>query len=134
MTKSLVTLRHFHYIVAVIIKVIGILRSFHNILAITYPIIIFQICVPQVVVVGGRQSRPSPSLPPLRTPRLTLLRRPAQETDHILRESQAHQQRDGQTRTRKSNKLYFLPSQLESSSSQSKLSEYHVFLIPSLIF
>lgn len=61
-----------------------------------------QIRLPQVVVACGRQSGPSGALSTLHASRLAVYRRTAEEAGRLLRESQTHQQRDGQTRTRKS--------------------------------
>lgn len=55
--------------------------------------------VPPLLVARGRQGGPARPRAPLPAPRLALLRRPAAQAGRLLREGQAHQQRDGQKRT-----------------------------------
>ncbi len=55
--------------------------------------------LPPVVVAGGRQGRPAGAGAPLHAPGLAVHRRPAAQADHLLREGQTDQQRNGQTGT-----------------------------------
>lgn len=51
---------------------------------------------------GGRQGGPAGAAQVVHAPRLAVHRRPAAQTGRVFRKGQTHQQRDGQTRTRKS--------------------------------
>jgi len=51
-------------------------------------------------VAGGRQGRPTRPSQAVHTPRLAVHGRSAAQAGSVIREGQAHQQRDGQARTR----------------------------------
>lgn len=50
---------------------------------------------------GGRKGGPACATQAVHAPRLPVHRRSAAQTGRVLREGQTHQQRNGQTRTRK---------------------------------
>lgn len=60
---------------------------------------VYQICIPQLVLVGGRASRCCHPEQDALPPRLTCLWSPVDEADCILRHTQAHQQPGGWQRT-----------------------------------
>jgi len=56
--------------------------------------------VPPFLVAGGRQGGPACPTQTVHAPRLTVHGRSAAQAGRVFREGQAHQQRDGQARTR----------------------------------